>query len=240
MASFLGGKRNGDGRSGEARDMLRGMANPGTVGAGGMSGKSDMDRLNDAVMKITQNAAERNFRADIEAEAAEEAAYADALALANKKEIEVEDQIGRADEEYDDDDEMQTLQEKRLAALKARVHAEKQHQVQGHGEYREIEEEDFLKEVRRGRERSVCGAGLGRVLSRRSSLAPEAALPAPPPAVRRRCAVRSTWWFTFRTPSSSAAASWTSTCASSRPNTARPNFCTSTPTRPLSLSRSSR
>eukprot|EP00967_Tisochrysis_lutea_P080407 scaffold110418_cov29-Tisochrysis_lutea.AAC.1 len=149
MASFLGAGRDGEGRSSTARDMLRGMANPGTVGAGGMSGKSDMDRLNDAAMKITQNAAERNFRADVEAEAAEQAAYEEAVRHANKKEIEVEEEINEnVDEEFDDDDEMKTLQEKRLAALKARFNAEKQHKAQGHGEYREIVEEDFLKEVR--------------------------------------------------------------------------------------------
>lgn len=149
MASFLGSGRNGEGRSGAARDMLKGMANPGTVGAGGMSGKSDMDRLNDAAMKITQNAAERNFRADVEAEAAEAAAYEAAVAQANKKEVELEDEIADGfDEEFDDDDDVKALQDKRLAALKARFNAEKQHMAQGHGEYREIVEEDFLKEVR--------------------------------------------------------------------------------------------
>ena len=39
------------------------------------------------------------------------------------------------------------MQEKRLAAMKARFLAEKMHQAQGHGDYREIVEDEFLKEV---------------------------------------------------------------------------------------------
>ncbi|EOD22564.1 hypothetical protein EMIHUDRAFT_458124 [Emiliania huxleyi CCMP1516] len=145
MANFLNPSAGGQGRSGQARDMLRGMANPSSVGGGEPSGKSDMDRLNDAAMKITQNAAERNLRADMEAEAAEAAAAEEARRIASHREIEVEEEVAEGDDdEWDDDDEMQSLQEKRLAALKARFNAEKQHAAQGHGEYREIGEEDFL------------------------------------------------------------------------------------------------
>uniref|UniRef100_A0A7S3X2V3 Thioredoxin domain-containing protein n=1 Tax=Emiliania huxleyi TaxID=2903 RepID=A0A7S3X2V3_EMIHU len=148
MANFLNPNAGGQGRSGQARDMLRGMANPSSVGGGEPSGKSDMDRLNDAAMKITQNAAERNLRADMEAEAAEAAAAEEARRIASHREIEVEEEVAEGDDdEWDDDDEMQSLQEKRLAALKARFNAEKQHAAQGHGEYREIGEEDFLTEV---------------------------------------------------------------------------------------------
>ena len=131
MANFLNPNAGGQGRSGQARDMLRGMANPSSVGGGEPSGKSDMDRLNDAAMKITQNAAERNLRADMEAEAAEAAAAEEARRIASHREIEVEEEVAEGDEdEWDDDDEMQSLQEKRLAALKARFNAEKQHAAQ--------------------------------------------------------------------------------------------------------------
>ena len=48
---------------------------------------------------------------------------------------------------FDDDPTLRDLEAKRLAALKARFGAEKQFHAQGHGEYREIVEEEFLKEV---------------------------------------------------------------------------------------------
>ena len=83
------GQQSGDGgRQAAAQSMLGDMKNPHQVAP---SEKSSMDRLNDAAMKITQNAAERNMRADMEAEALEQIAYEQAVAAANVKHIEVEE-----------------------------------------------------------------------------------------------------------------------------------------------------
>lgn len=144
------GQPNGDGgRESRGREMLGAMADPNKVKSGANpSGKSSMDRLNDAATTITQNAAERNYKADIEAEAMEQIAFEEAVAAANERHIEVEKEYKEEiDEEFDDDPEVQSLQERRLAAMKARYNADKQNMAQGHGEYREIVEEDFLKEV---------------------------------------------------------------------------------------------
>merc|ERR1719271_1182082 len=64
---------------------------------------------------------------------------------ASQKKAQVED-----DDDYDDllnDKEIDDLQAKRLADLQKKYSLEKQFHAQGHGEYREIEEEQFLKEV---------------------------------------------------------------------------------------------
>lgn len=232
MASFMSdvrGLNGGGGRSDEARAMLGDMANPHAVAPSGAnpSGKSSMDRLNDAAAKITQDAAERNARADFEAQVEEEVAYQEALAAASVKHIQIDDEKedkGEVDEDFDDDPEVQSLQEKRLAALKARFAAEKAQQAQGHGEYREVVEEDFLKEVRLAR-----------------AIAPAQPPPPPPPPNarsrtsgalgRRRCAAHCTWSSTSRIPSSSAAASPTSTCACSPISTAAASSFISTPRR---------
>merc|ERR1719310_1609526 len=64
---------------------------------------------------------------------------------ASQKKAQVED-----DDDYDDllnDKEIDDLQAKRMADLQKRFELEKQFHRQGHGEYREITEEEFLKEV---------------------------------------------------------------------------------------------
>ena len=100
MASFMSdvrGLNGGGGRSDEARAMLGDMANPHAVAPSGAnpSGKSAMDRLNDAAAKITQDAAERNARADFEAQVEEEVAYQEALAAASVKHIQIDDEHPR-------------------------------------------------------------------------------------------------------------------------------------------------
>merc|ERR1719473_1257837 len=64
---------------------------------------------------------------------------------ASQKKAQVED-----DDDYDDllnDNEAQDLQQKRLADLQKKFALERQFKAQGHGEYREIAEDEFLKEV---------------------------------------------------------------------------------------------
>ena len=52
-----------------------------------------------------------------------------------------------------EDPDVETLRQERLTALKARAAAAKRHVQDGGGDYREICEEDFLKEVRLTRRR---------------------------------------------------------------------------------------
>ena len=83
------GNQSGDGgRQADAQSMLGNMKNPHQIAP---NEKSSMDRLNDAAMKITQNAAERNMRADMEAEALEQIEYEQAVAAAQVRHIEIEE-----------------------------------------------------------------------------------------------------------------------------------------------------
>lgn len=134
------------GRQETARSMLGNIAN----NQSNLSGKSDMERLNDAATKITQNAAIRNAQA--EAAEADRAAqeYAEALAAANERHVEIEPDANEADEDFDDEDDdplMESIKARRIEQLKAQQAAERINAAQGHGEYREIVEEEFLKEV---------------------------------------------------------------------------------------------
>merc|ERR1712060_345149 len=100
--------------------------------------------------KITQNAAIRNAQA--EAAEADRAAqeYAEALAAANERHVEIEPDANEADEDFDDEDDdplMESIKARRIEQLKAQQAAERINAAQGHGEYREIVEEEFLKEV---------------------------------------------------------------------------------------------
>jgi len=109
--------------------------------------KADLGLLNAAAGEITQEAAVRHFTNDVEAEAAAQVAAQQEMARAMEKHAMVEDEASEDDDFDDDDPIMASIQEKRLAEMKARVAAERVLQAQGHGEYREIVEEDFLKEV---------------------------------------------------------------------------------------------
>merc|ERR1719498_526124 len=65
--------------------------------------------------------------------------------MQKKATIEEEDEFD--DDEFLNDKELQDLQDNRLADLQKKFALEKQFQRQGHGEYREIAEDEFLKEV---------------------------------------------------------------------------------------------
>uniref|UniRef100_A0A7S4F7N4 Thioredoxin domain-containing protein n=1 Tax=Chrysotila carterae TaxID=13221 RepID=A0A7S4F7N4_CHRCT len=109
--------------------------------------KSDLSLLNAAAGEITQEALIRNVNNDLQAEAAVEEAQQAALAAAAEKQLQIDDDNDDDFDDFANDPEVQSLQEKRLAALKARYMEEKAYHMQGHGEYREIVEEEFLKEV---------------------------------------------------------------------------------------------
>ena len=111
--------------------------------------KSDLSVLNAAAGDITREACIRNVTADMEAQAAEEAVEAMALAAALEKKVEVDDgdDDGFFDDDLENDPTLASLQAKRLAEMKARYAKEKAHFAAGHGEYREIAEDEFLKEV---------------------------------------------------------------------------------------------
>jgi len=104
------------------------------------------DILNAVNMEHTQEALIDNVNSELQ-----ETAKTEALAVreqweASQKRAQVED------DEFDDDDflndaEAQDLQNKRLQAMQQKYALERQLQAAGHGEYREITEEEFLKEV---------------------------------------------------------------------------------------------
>ena len=106
----------------------------------------DISKLNMAAGEITKDAAIRHATADIEAEAAAEQAAAMAEWESRQKHAQVEQEEAEFDD-FDDDNVVRDLEAKRLAAMKARFAKEKENAAQGTGEYREIVEEDFLKEV---------------------------------------------------------------------------------------------
>lgn len=100
---------------------------------------------------------ERARRAQARARAAEEAAMAEAREAEIVKQL--QDQHLLSDEEEDEEDEMDAelkrIREKRLAQLKA-AHQEKVENLsKGHGQYREITQDEFLPEVT-GSRRVLC------------------------------------------------------------------------------------
>mgnify|MGYP002052538186 CR=1 FL=1 len=112
--------------------------------------KSDLQILNSAASEITQNHAIAHFTADAEADAKKELQDHIRHAEANQKRAEYDDNANSSDDDFLDDSNdpaLRELHEKRLNAIKERVMKEKQLLVHGHGEYREIVEEDFLKQV---------------------------------------------------------------------------------------------
>merc|ERR1712216_441734 len=109
-------------------------------------GKADLGILNAAAGEITQQAAGRHFTNDAEAEAAAQLEAQIAEAAAREKHASLEDDDDDFDD-FEDDPMLASIQEKRLEEMKKRHATERILQAQGHGEYREIVEEDFLKEV---------------------------------------------------------------------------------------------
>merc|ERR1712087_891099 len=119
--------------------------NPPTAAGLSMS-KSDLSLLNAAAGEITQEALFRNVSKDMEAQQAVEDQQQAEFAASMEKKVNLEDE-GDDFDDYEDDPMLLSIQEKRLAEMKARFAKEKAFHMQGHGEYREIVEEEFLKEV---------------------------------------------------------------------------------------------
>jgi len=105
------------------------------------------DILNAVNMEVTQDALIKNVNDELQETAKAEAQNQLAEWEAAQKKAQIE-----ADDDFDDDDflndkELQDLQSKRLADMQKKFALEQQFHRQGHGEYREITEEEFLKEV---------------------------------------------------------------------------------------------
>jgi len=105
------------------------------------------DILNAVNMEVTQDALMKNVNDELQQTAKAEAQnqLAEWEAAQKKAQIEADDDFD--DDEFLNDTELQDLQQKRLADMQKKFALEKQFQRQGHGEYREIVEEEFLKEV---------------------------------------------------------------------------------------------
>ena len=126
-------------------------------GGGGQVSKNDAsgfkqkggaaDILNAVNMEVTQDALISNVNEELQETAKAEAQNQLAEWEASRKVAQIEKDDDSDDDEFLDDKELQDLQSKRLADLQKKFALEKQFQAQGHGEYREISEEDFLKEV---------------------------------------------------------------------------------------------
>ena len=109
--------------------------------------KNDMQRLQSAAGEGTQEACMRNVTKDIRDE--EKADHAQQVAdwKASQKTASVETNQEEEVDDFDDDPVLRDLETRRRDALKARFSKEKEFHAQGHGEYREIVEDEFLKEV---------------------------------------------------------------------------------------------
>jgi len=105
------------------------------------------DILNAVNMEVTQEALMSNVGEELEATAKEEHKNQIAEWEAMQKSAQIEKDDDFDEDEFDDDDFMEQMKQKRLNDLQKRYALEKQFHAQGHGEYREISEEDFLKEV---------------------------------------------------------------------------------------------
>jgi len=108
--------------------------------------KSALETLKAVNYDVTQEALVKNVNEDLQKVAQEESEkqLAEWEAAQNKAQIEEDDDDF---DDFDDDPVLKSLQQKRLDELKSRQNLEKTFHAQGHGEYREIVEEEFLKEV---------------------------------------------------------------------------------------------
>jgi len=110
--------------------------------------KADLQRLQSAAGEVTQEACMRNVTKDMQVEHDAEQAQAVADWKAGQKTAQVEENNHEEDvDDFDDDPVLRDLETRRRDALKARFSREKEFHAQGHGEYREIVEDEFLKEV---------------------------------------------------------------------------------------------
>lgn len=105
------------------------------------------DILNAVNMEVTQEALVRNVNDELQETAKAEAQNQIAEWEASQKRAQIEKDDDFDEDEFLNDPALQDLQQKRLNDLQKKAQLEKQFHSQGHGEYREISEEDFLKEV---------------------------------------------------------------------------------------------
>jgi len=105
------------------------------------------DILNAVNMDVTQEALLDNVNTELQQTAKEEHANQMAEWEASQKHAQIEKDDEFDEDDFLDDKVLQDLQSKRLADLQKRYALERQFHAQGHGEYREITEEEFLKEV---------------------------------------------------------------------------------------------
>jgi len=105
------------------------------------------DILNAVNMEVTQDALIANVNEDLQKTAKAEAANQLAEWEAAQKHAQVEKEDDFDEDDFEDDDILAQLQQKRLAEYKAKRDLEMKFHQQGHGEYREIAEDEFLKEV---------------------------------------------------------------------------------------------
>jgi len=105
------------------------------------------DILNAMNMEVTQEALEKNVNDELQQTAVAEAKNQMAEWEAAQKYAQVEKDDDFDEDGFDDDDILAQIQCKRIEEMKRKRMLELQFHRQGHGEYREITEEDFLKEV---------------------------------------------------------------------------------------------
>jgi len=105
------------------------------------------DILNAVNMEVTQDALIKNVNDELQETAKVEAENQLAEWQAAQKSAQVEKDDDFDDDDFEDDAILAQLQQKRIAEMKAKRDLEVKFHQQGHGEYREIAEEEFLKEV---------------------------------------------------------------------------------------------
>jgi len=105
------------------------------------------DILNAVNMEVTQDALIQNVNEELQQTAKVETENQIAEWQARQKHAQVEKDDEFDDDDFEDDDILAQLQQKRMAEYKKKRDLEMKFHQQGHGEYREISEEDFLKEV---------------------------------------------------------------------------------------------
>lgn len=105
------------------------------------------DILNAVNMEVTQDALLKNVNDELQQTAKVEAENQLAEWNAAQKSAQVEKDDEFDDDDFEDDAILAQLQQKRIAEMKAKRDLELKFHQQGHGEYREIAEEEFLKEV---------------------------------------------------------------------------------------------
>lgn len=105
------------------------------------------DILNAVNMEVTQDALIKNVNEELQETAKVESQNQLAEWNACQKHAQIEKEDDFDEDDFEDDAILASLQQKRMAEYKAKRDLEVKFHQQGHGEYREIAEEDFLKEV---------------------------------------------------------------------------------------------